>query len=84
MLHRPARFLIQGPIRSPPLSRLSKDFYRLSFFDSLKPMKAKHTKPLQAIFAKPTPATLEWARIETLFIALGCQRDRRAGLSCTF
>jgi hypothetical protein len=35
-------------------------------------MKAKHTKPLQAIFAKPTTATLEWARIETLFIALGC------------
>ena len=35
-------------------------------------MKAKHTKTLQAIFAKPTTATLEWARIETLFIALGC------------
>ena len=35
-------------------------------------MKAKHTKTLQAIFAKPTTATLEWSRIETLFIALGC------------
>ena len=35
-------------------------------------MKAKHTKTLQAFFAKPTTATLEWVRIETLFIALGC------------
>ena len=35
-------------------------------------MKAKHTKTLQAIFAKPTTATtLEWVRIETLFNALG-------------
>ncbi|WP_198007937.1 type II toxin-antitoxin system HicA family toxin [Methylovulum miyakonense] len=36
-------------------------------------MNAKHTKTLQAIFAKPTTATLEWIRIETLFIALGCR-----------
>ena len=35
-------------------------------------MKVKHTKTLQAIFAKPTTATLEWVRVETLFIALGC------------
>jgi len=36
-------------------------------------MNAKHTKTLQAIFAKPTATTLEWIRIETLFIALGCR-----------
>lgn len=36
-------------------------------------MNAKHTKTLQAIYAKPTTATLEWTRIETLFIALGCR-----------
>ncbi len=35
-------------------------------------MNAKHTKTLQTIFAKPTTNSLEWARIETLFIAVGC------------
>jgi hypothetical protein len=28
---------------------------------------------LEAIFAKPTSGTLEWARIEALFMAVGCQ-----------
>ncbi|WP_020483459.1 type II toxin-antitoxin system HicA family toxin [Methylomonas sp. MK1] len=36
-------------------------------------MNAKHTKTLQAIFAKPTSATLEWQRIESLFAAIGCE-----------
>jgi hypothetical protein len=36
-------------------------------------MKTKHTKTLLAIFAKPTSATLEWVRIEALFLALGCR-----------
>jgi hypothetical protein len=35
-------------------------------------MNAKQTKTLQAIFTKPTTATLEWGRIEALLIALGC------------
>lgn len=36
-------------------------------------MKSRHTKTLQAIFAKPTTPTLEWSHIESLLIALGCQ-----------
>ena len=36
-------------------------------------MNAKHTKTLLTIFAKPTTSSLEWVRIETLFVALGCQ-----------
>ena len=36
-------------------------------------MNSKHTKTLQAIFAKPTAATLEWSQIEALLIALGCR-----------
>jgi hypothetical protein len=36
-------------------------------------MNAKHAKTLQAVFARPTPATLEWARIEALLIAVGCR-----------
>lgn len=36
-------------------------------------MNATHRKTLSAVFAHPTPATLEWRRIESLFIALGAQ-----------
>ena len=35
-------------------------------------MNSKHRKTLEAIFAKPTAATFEWARIESLLVALGC------------
>ena len=35
-------------------------------------MNSKHQKTLLAVFTKPTPGTLEWARIETLLIAVGC------------
>jgi len=36
-------------------------------------MNSKHTKTLHAIFLKPTTAKLEWVRLESLLIALGCQ-----------
>jgi HicA toxin of bacterial toxin-antitoxin, len=49
-------------------------------------MKAKHAKTLQAIFTKPTIATLEWVRIEALFISLGCRviegRGSRVRFEC--
>ena len=35
-------------------------------------MNSKHRKTLKAIFCKPTTATLEWARVESLLIAVGC------------
>ena len=35
-------------------------------------MNSKHAKTLAAIFEKPTPATLEWARIESLLMGVGC------------
>ena len=35
-------------------------------------MNSKHKKTLLAVFTKPTPGTLEWARIEALLIAVGC------------
>ncbi|HFI4240365.1 TPA: type II toxin-antitoxin system HicA family toxin [Escherichia coli] len=34
-------------------------------------LSAKHKKTLQAVFSMPTPVTLEWRKIEALFIALG-------------
>jgi hypothetical protein len=35
-------------------------------------MNSKHRKALEAIFSKPTPSALEWARIESLLVAVGC------------
>ncbi|MDO9213147.1 MAG: type II toxin-antitoxin system HicA family toxin [Methylococcales bacterium] len=34
-------------------------------------MNAKHKKTKSAIFAKPTPTSIEWSDIESLIIALG-------------
>ncbi|MDP1610759.1 MAG: type II toxin-antitoxin system HicA family toxin [Sulfuritalea sp.] len=36
-------------------------------------MNTKQRKTLETIFAKPTAATLEWARIETVLVAAGCR-----------
>jgi len=34
-------------------------------------MNKRHQKTLDTIFSRPVPKTLEWNRIEALFIALG-------------
>ncbi len=36
-------------------------------------MNSRHRKTLEAVFAKPTPISLEWIRIEALFVACGAQ-----------
>jgi hypothetical protein len=36
-------------------------------------MNNSRTKTLEAIFATPAPTTLEWRKIESLFVALGAQ-----------
>lgn len=36
-------------------------------------MNSKQRGTLEAIFARPTARTLEWVRIESLFLALGAQ-----------
>jgi hypothetical protein len=43
-----------------------------------------HRKTLQAIFARLTPASLEWRRIEALFVALGVQTIEGRGSRVTF
>lgn len=35
-------------------------------------MNSKHRKTLEAILSKPTPSALEWARIKSLLVAVGC------------
>ena len=36
-------------------------------------MNNKHRKTLEAILAEPANGNIEWARIEALFVALGCK-----------
>ncbi|APQ13578.1 pilus assembly protein HicB [Pseudomonas oryzihabitans] len=36
-------------------------------------MNNKHRSTLDAIFSRPIPATLEWSRIEALFVAAGAK-----------
>ena len=47
-------------------------------------MTNRHRKTLLAIFSGPVPATLEWARIETLFTALGAQIIEGRGSRVSF
>jgi hypothetical protein len=36
-------------------------------------MNKSHRNTLEAIFSQPVPHTLEWRRIESLFVALGAE-----------
>jgi hypothetical protein len=36
-------------------------------------INAAHQKALKTVFSAPTPATLEWRKIESLLLALGAQ-----------
>ncbi|TKD46659.1 type II toxin-antitoxin system HicA family toxin [Azotobacter chroococcum] len=36
-------------------------------------MNSKQRSTLEAIFSKPAPASLEWVRIESLFVAAGAK-----------
>lgn len=36
-------------------------------------MNSKHAKTLTAIFTDPVSATIKWAAIESLFVAVGCE-----------
>jgi hypothetical protein len=47
-------------------------------------MTAKHRKTLQAIFADPVRANINWADIEALLMALGAERDEGPGSRVRF
>jgi hypothetical protein len=36
-------------------------------------MNSKHKKTLELIFSKPPPNSLEWSRIESLLVGVGCE-----------
>ncbi len=47
-------------------------------------MNSKHRKTLDAVFSDPINGTIEWRRIETLLVAVGCQVIEGPGASATF
>ena len=47
-------------------------------------MNSKHRKTLEAVWAEPVNGNVEWSRIESLLIALGCRLIEGAGSSVTF
>ena len=47
-------------------------------------LNKKHQKTLEAIFSIKTPATLQWRRIEALFMALGATKEEGSGSSVNF
>lgn len=51
----------------------------LALFDSIVRVTTKHRKTLRAVFAKPTSASLVFADIESLLVALGGEVHEREG-----
>ena len=47
-------------------------------------MNRAHHRTLEAIFSTPTPANLDWRRVETLLVALGAQTIEGAGSRVAF
>ena len=47
-------------------------------------LNKKHQRTLDAIFSKQVPSTLQWRRIEALFMALGAAKEEGRGSSVNF
>jgi hypothetical protein len=47
-------------------------------------MKKSHRKTLEAIFVNPATSTMEWRRIEALFVALGAESIEGSGSRVRF
>lgn len=47
-------------------------------------LNKRHQRTLEAVFSTQVPATLQWRRIEALFMALGATKEEGHGSSVTF
>lgn len=47
-------------------------------------MNSKQLSTLNAVFAKPVPSTLEWTRIESLFVSVGARTIEGSGSRVRF
>lgn len=50
----------------------------------MRSLNARYQKTLQMIFSLPTPATLEWRKIESLLVALGAKVSEGNGSRVRF
>lgn len=46
-------------------------------------MNSKHRKTLELVLSDPVQGNIEWARIEALFVAVGCRILQGSGSSIT-
>ena len=51
----------------------------IALFDSIQTINTKHRKTLRAVFAQPTSASIAFADIESLLLALGGVLQEREG-----
>ena len=51
---------------------------------SVSAVNNRHRKTLAAVFTEPAPASIAWADIEGLLLALGCTRVEGAGSRVRF
>lgn len=47
-------------------------------------VNSKHRKTLLVIYSDPVNGSLEWRKIEALFLALGAEKDEGKGSAVTF
>lgn len=47
-------------------------------------MSSKRKKKLEAVFAEPVNGNIEWNKIESLFVAVGCRLIEGKGSAVTF
>lgn len=47
-------------------------------------MNSQQRKTLEQVFASPVNSNLEWRKIESLLMAVGCQRSEGSGSSVAF
>ncbi len=47
-------------------------------------MNSKQQRTLEVVFAEPVNGNIEWTRIESLLVALGCRVVQGAGSSVSF
>jgi hypothetical protein len=54
------------------------------FIAIINSVNSKHRKTLEAIWLEPVNGNLQWSRIESLLVGLGCRVVEGAGSSVTF
>ncbi|MBN1318735.1 MAG: type II toxin-antitoxin system HicA family toxin [Anaerolineales bacterium] len=57
---------------------------KIASFAIISIMNKRQQKTLEAIFNKPVPASLEWDKIESLFLAVGANQIKGRGSRIQF